>query len=192
MEKTSAMTDDGDSSDVSDSKRANISTEGEKRGTEVSKILRDQNGSSSISEEKELDEGIQQETVAESRSRSTVAASSSIDIGSEEAKMSSDGVPVDVSSENKMNSSITMSTSRETSVMAQQSFVPSGNEATSSTTLLNPTCVRFEPEQITSRVEAIVNRWEGVAPMQPDVFLYKLLSSRGYDSSVIPAREYRV
>ena len=192
MEKTSAMTDDSDSSDVSDSKRANISTEGEKRGTEVSKILRDQNGSSSMSEEKELDEGIQQETVAESRSRSTVAASSSIDIGSEEAKMSSDGVPVDVSSENKMNSSITMSTSRETSVMAQQSFVPSGNEATSSTTLLNPTCVRFEPEQITSRVEAIVNRWEGVAPMQPDVFLYKLLSSRGYDSSVIPAREYRV
>ena len=186
------MTDDSDSSDVSDSKRANISTEGEKRGTEVSKILRDQNGSSSMSEEKELDEGIQQETVAESRSRSTVAASSSIDIGSEEAKMSSDGVPVDVSSENKMNSSITMSTSRETSVMAQQSFVPSGNEATSSTTLLNPTCVRFEPEQITSRVEAIVNRWEGVAPMQPDVFLYKLLSSRGYDSSVIPAREYRV
>ena len=69
MEKTSAMTDHSDSSDVSDSKRANISTEGEKRGTEVSKILRDQNGSSSISEEKELDEGIQQETVAESRSR---------------------------------------------------------------------------------------------------------------------------
>ena len=194
MEKTSAMTDDSDSSDNSDSKRANISTEGEKMGTEVSKILRDQSGSSSMSEEKELDEGIQQETVAESRSRSTVAASSSIDIGSEETKKSPDGVPVDVSSENKMNSSITTNISRESSDMelAQQSFVPSGNEATSSTTLLNPMCVRFEPEQIISRVEAIVNRWEGVAPMQPDVFLYKLLSSRGYDSSVIPAREYRV
>lgn len=190
----STITDDSDTSDVSDSKRANISTEGEKMATEVSEILRDQNGSSSTSEENKLDEGIQQETVAESRSRSTVAASSSIDIGSEETKMSSDGVLVDVSSENKMNSSITMDTSRERSDMelAQQPFVPSGNEATSSTTLLNPMCARFEPEQIQSRVEAIVNRWEGVAPMQPDVFLYKLLSSRGYDSSVIPAREYRV
>ena len=51
---------------------------------------------------------------------------------------------------------------------------------------------RFGPEQINARVEAILKRWENLTPMQPDVFLFKLLETRGYDSSVIPAREYRV
>lgn len=51
---------------------------------------------------------------------------------------------------------------------------------------------RFDPEQINDRVEAILKRWENLTPMQPDVFLFKLLETRGYDTSVIPAREYRV
>jgi hypothetical protein len=51
--------------------------------------------------------------------------------------------------------------------------------------------LRFDAEGIDERVEEIVNGWRSMPPMQPDVFLYKLLRSRGYDSAVIPAREYR-
>jgi hypothetical protein len=55
----------------------------------------------------------------------------------------------------------------------------------------NISSLRFDAEGIDERVEEIVNGWRSMPPMQPDVFLYKLLHSRGYDSAVIPAREYR-
>jgi hypothetical protein len=49
----------------------------------------------------------------------------------------------------------------------------------------------WSPYQINNRVRMVLEKWGNLAPMRPDIFLFKLLESRGYDPSVIPARDYR-
>lgn len=49
----------------------------------------------------------------------------------------------------------------------------------------------WSPYQINNRVQMVLEKWGNLAPMRPDIFLFKLLESRGYDPSVIPARDYR-
>lgn len=189
----------GNSSDTSSNSsttRANVSRRVEKVATDGVDGPRGESSPASRPHDAAvLDEGIQQEVAQESRSRSTDVRGSSLEIASVDRKLGPDGVLIDVSSKNKLNSVVSEGVSGDDLIESVPTSTYAGGkgaEATSSTTLLHPGCARFEPEQICSRVEGIVSSWEGVAPMQPDVFLYKLLSSRGYDSSVIPAREYRV
>ena len=47
------------------------------------------------------------------------------------------------------------------------------------------------PYQIQQRVQLVVDRWGKIDPIRPDLFLSKLLSSRGYDASIIPAPDLR-
>jgi hypothetical protein len=185
-----------DSSSNSSTKRVTVSRKGGKSATDGVGGTRGDSDMTSIHRDGTvLDEGIKQEAAEESRSLTAAARTSSLDIGSVDQKIGNDGILIDVTSENKVNSGLTEGETNDGPLDNGYTNVYSsskGTGATSSTTLLHPGCARFEPEQINRRVEGIVNSWEGVAPMQPDVFLYKLLSSRGYDSSVIPAREYRV
>jgi hypothetical protein len=63
-------------------------------------------------------------------------------------------------------------------------LLPSGTEISKSS-FMDP----GSPYQITSHVEKVVSRWSKVSPIPPDQFLLRLLSSRGYDTSLIPALE---
>ena len=144
--------------------------------------------------EKKIDGGIEQQVESQNGTRPIVTVISNSQLVSEGGKTCSDADPSDARSFSKEVDSASMNNAcsplKEPGRPIDGS-VRSNIEDTSSTKPSHPTCTRFDPEGINGRVQDIVSSWEGVAPMQPDVFLYKLLSSRGYDSSVIPAREYR-
>ena len=43
------------------------------------------------------------------------------------------------------------------------------------------------PLQVQSRVEIVLHKWGPVEPINPELFFFKLLASRGYNSELIPA-----
>mmetsp|Transcript_25396 Transcript_25396/g.42556 ORF Transcript_25396/g.42556 Transcript_25396/m.42556 type:complete len:303 (-) Transcript_25396:191-1099(-) len=46
--------------------------------------------------------------------------------------------------------------------------------------------------QIQKRVEQLVTTWGAVAPVHPQHFLQRIMESRGYDATMIPAMTYRI
>ena len=43
------------------------------------------------------------------------------------------------------------------------------------------------PLQVQNRVEIVMHKWGPVEPINPELFFFKLLASRGYNSELIPA-----